>query len=123
MSYYLHALPGRLRIKIPSLRRNLHQAQELVRLLNGLSGVESAAANTVTGSITVRYDPTIIGSSSILTFLAKENHIDLEKAVSTEKHVDTAVANVGRAVSKAVLGFALDRALQGSPLAILTALI
>lgn len=123
MSYYLHDVPGRLRIKIPDLKRNILLAQELSRLLNDLSGVESATANAVTGSIIVHYDPEITSSSSILTFLAREKHIDLAKAVSSEKHLEKALAHVGRAASKALLGLALDRAFQGSPLSILTALI
>lgn len=123
MAYYLHDVPGRLRIKIPELRRNLHLAQELHRLLNSVSGVESTTANAVTGSIIVHYDPEITSSSSILTFLAREKYIDLAKAVSSEQHVEKALARAGQVASKALLGIALDRALQGSPFAILTAFI
>jgi len=123
MCYYLHDVPGRLRIKIPNLRRNLSLAQELVPLLNSLCGVQSATANTVTGSITVHYDPEIISSSSILTFLAGEKYIDLAKAITSEQHMEKAISRVGQAASKALLGLALDRALEGSPFAILTAFI
>jgi hypothetical protein len=123
MSYYLHDVPGRLRIKIPDLRRNLHLAQELQRLLNSFSGIESTTANTLTGSLVVCYDPEIISSSAILTFLSREKYIDLAKAVSSEQHMEKALARAGQAASKALLGLALDRALQGSPFAILAAFI
>jgi hypothetical protein len=123
MSFYLHDVPGRLRIKIPDLRRNLHLGQELQRLLNSFSGIESTTANTLTGSLVVCYDPEIISSSSILTFLSREKYIDLAKAVSSEQHMEKALSLAGQAASKALLGLALDRALQGSPLAILAAFI
>jgi hypothetical protein len=123
MAYYLHDVPGRLRIKIHDLRRNLQLAQDLRRLLNSFSGVESTNANTLTGSVTVHYDPEIISSGSILTFLAGEKYIDLAKTVSSERHMEKTFAQVGQAASKALLGLALDRALQGSPFAILTAFI
>lgn len=123
MSYYLHDVPGRLRIKIPHLRRNIRLAQELHRLLNSLSGVESTTANTVTGSVLVRYDPEIINSTSILTFLSREKYIDLAQGVSSERDLDKALAHAGQVAAKALLGLALDRALQGSPFAILTAFI
>jgi hypothetical protein len=123
MGYYLHDVPGRLRIKIPELRRNPRLAMELDRLLNSLFGVESIEANTVTGSVTVRYDHKIISSSAVITFLVREKYIDMTKTVSDERHMENTLAHVSKAVSKALLGVVLDRALEGSPLAILTAFI
>lgn len=123
MTYYLHEVPGRLRIKLPELRRNDELADELQRELNSLYGVESTMVNTVTGSVIVHHDAEIIGSGSILAFLASEKYIDLSRAVSSEKHTEKILAHAGRAVSKALLGLALDRAFRGSPIGILTAFI
>lgn len=123
MSYDLHAVPGRLRIKIPGLRRNRHLADELCRQLNRLYGVESTSANSLTGSVLVCYDSGVISSAAILTFLSRENYIDLTKSVSGEQSKEDAFARVSEAACKALLGLALDRALKGSPLSILTAFI
>jgi Heavy metal associated domain 2 len=123
MSYYLHEVPGRLRIQIPSLKRNAPRAQDVRDLLEDLSGIKSASVNTFTGSVTVHYDPEIINSRAILTLLAREQYIDVARAIPSHQYVETALYKAGHVASKALLGFALDRALQGSPLSILTALI
>lgn len=123
MGYDLHTVPGRLRIKIPGLRRNHRLASELRLRLNSLYGVESTSANTMTGSVLVCYDPGIISNASILTYLSRENYIDLAQSVSSDHHAEDAFARVGQAACKALLGLALDRALKGSPLSILTAFI
>jgi hypothetical protein len=123
MTYYFHEVPGRLRIKIPALRRNSVLAADIQDSLNSLSGIKSTSANIVTGSIIVHYDPDRLSSSGILSLLSHEQYIDMDKGVPNHQRVDQALDAAGRAASKALLGFALDRALSGSPFAILTAFI
>ena len=123
MTYYFHEVPGRLRIKIPALRRNSILAADIHDLLDGLSGIESTSVNIVTGSIIVHYDPERLSSCAILTLLSREEYIDMAKGLSTERQLENTLSSVGHLASKALLGFALDRALQGSPFAILTAFI
>jgi hypothetical protein len=123
MAYYFHEVPGRLRIKIPSLRRNAQLAQDLQDLINDLSGIKTITVNTVTGSMIVHHDPEVVTSNAILNYLAREKYIDVAGAISSQQSVEPALARVSQAASKVLLGLALDRALQGSPLAILTAFI
>ncbi|MGO9567978.1 MAG: HMA2 domain-containing protein [Desulfomonilaceae bacterium] len=123
MGYYLHEVPGRLRIQISSLKRNSQRAQEVQDLLEDLSGIKSTSVNTVTGSVIVHYDPDIVHSRTILTLLSREEYIDVARAVSSHQYVETTLSKAGHLASKALLGFALDRALQGSPLSILAAFI
>jgi copper chaperone CopZ len=123
MGYYLHEVPGRLRIQIPGLKRNPQRAQDVRDLLESLSGVKSASVNTFTGSILVHYDPEIVHSRTILSLLSREEYIDVSRAISNQQYVEATFSQASHVASKALLGFALDRALAGSPLAILTAFI
>ncbi|HTY24826.1 MAG TPA: hypothetical protein VMC85_16975 [Desulfomonilaceae bacterium] len=123
MGYYLHEIPGRMRIKIPALRRNSDEAVEIQGLLEDLNGITSTFVNTITGSIVVRYDPEIVTSGAILDFFAREGYIDVGEAISGKHYTRGTLPSVGQAASKALIGLALDRLLQGSPLSILTALI
>jgi hypothetical protein len=123
MSLYLHEVPGRLRIKTPDLKRNPKKARILQRRLNSLAGVESASVNSVTGSLLVHYDPEIVRSEAILSYASRELNMHIAHVVSNEDSMDGAIGKVGRQVSKALLMLVLDRALQGSPLSILTAFI
>ena len=123
MSYYVHEVPGRLRVKIPSLKRNPRVALSIQSLLKRLVGVAGVSVNTVTGSVVVHFDARTVTSHSILTLLSHEGYIDLARAMSHQQYVEAAVAKVGREASKALLGYALDRVLQGTPLAVVAALM
>ncbi|MFZ5867201.1 MAG: HMA2 domain-containing protein [Thermodesulfobacteriota bacterium] len=123
MAYYLHEVPGRLRIKIPALKKNRNLAWELETLLNSAPGITSVSVNTVTGSVIIYFDPKVVNSRAVLTLLSREGYIDLAKAIPHHQYVDTALSNFGRTASKALLGLVLDRALQGTPFSVLTALI
>jgi len=52
----VHALPGRVRICFPQIKRNPARAQEVKGILAGLPGVEGVSANTTTGSVVIEYD-------------------------------------------------------------------
>lgn len=123
MSYYVHAVAGRLRIKLPILKKNPTKAQELEESLRSLSGVKHASTNSMTGSVTILFNEEVIGSDGILLLLAQEGYIDIFQLISGKKREESPVTHIGQAASKALLGFALGRAFQGTPLAFISALI
>jgi hypothetical protein len=123
MEYYLHEVPGRLRIKIPALKRDAYRAREIQRVIRSLPGVQSTSANTLTGSITVHYDPGQVRAGVIVAHLSREDYIDVARAISSKPKTDTALARAGQTAAKVLLGLAMDRLFQGSPLGILTAFI
>ncbi len=92
-------------------------------MLKNLPGIESTSTNTVTGSIIVRYDPELVNSGAIVNVLAHEGYIDLAKVFFKKERKEDTMDVVAQAASKAILGFVLDRALQGTPLSIVTAFI
>jgi hypothetical protein len=123
MGYYLHEVPGRLRIKIPDLKRNHESARDVQVLLKSLPGIRSSSINTVTGSIVVHYNPELINAGAIVKAFSREGYIDLAKVISNKQRKENTMGVVAQAASKALLGIVLDRALQGSPLSIVTAFI
>jgi len=123
MEYYLHESPGRLRVKIPDLKRNPQSAWDLQGLLKNLSGIKSSSINTVTGSVIMHYDPEVLSAGALINVLAGEGYIDVAKVLTNKKRNENTMEAVTLAASKALLGFVLDRALQGSPLSIVTAFI
>ncbi len=123
MSYYLHEIPGRLRVKIPDLKRSPKTAWDIQVLLKNLPGIKSSSTNTVTGSIIVYYDPELINASAIVSVLASEGYIDLAKVFFNRERKENTMDVVAQAASKAILGLVLDRALRGTPLSIVAAFI
>ncbi|MCL5124944.1 MAG: hypothetical protein M1511_10690 [Deltaproteobacteria bacterium] len=123
MGFYLHKTPGRLRVKIPGLKRNVELANELTLLLREKQGIHLIEVNPLTGSIKVNFDESQVSSTTLLNLLSQEGHIDLTKLVSSSRYMDTMFFQAGRVASKAIVGLALDKAFEGSSLSIIAALI
>lgn len=68
----MHHVPGRLRVKVPAIKGDARQAQELCARLRARPGVIDAEANPVTGSVLVRYDVGRIGGDAVLARLREE---------------------------------------------------
>jgi hypothetical protein len=114
---------GRLRIKLPILKKNPAKARELEKLLRSFAGVKQVSTNSMTGSVIILFDEKIIGSDGLLIFLAQEGYIDIFQLISGKKREESPASHIGQAASKALLGFALGRAFQGTPLAFISAFI
>jgi Heavy metal associated domain 2 len=67
----VHAIPGRLRLKIAQLRDNPELARELYERLSGRRGIQRVEANALTGSVLVLYDAEEITSLESVLALAE----------------------------------------------------
>jgi len=56
MAPYLHALEGRLRIKLVDVKGHAARARDVEERVRELPGVDLATANPVTGNVLVLYD-------------------------------------------------------------------
>jgi hypothetical protein len=66
---YVHALNGRLRIKIPGLKGNPFKAQEIENHCSLMTGMQQVSANPVTGSLLFTYDPHLLRQEEIFAVL------------------------------------------------------
>ena len=123
MNYYLHVVPGRVRVKIPLIKGSDEKSREVERLLRGLQGISSVSAYSLTGSVLVHYHDDEVKSSEILEVLKKNGYFDDSKVVTAEQHIQSATAKAGQAIGKALFGLAIEKAFEGSGLTILAALI
>ncbi len=53
--YFLHVLDGRVRIKVPGIKRSPMKASQVERALAKVKGITHVRANAVTGSVLVLY--------------------------------------------------------------------
>lgn len=123
MSYHLHELPGRLRVKIPMLKRNESAARKVQDFLEDIKGISSASAKPLTGSIVIKFDPKAISSREIVTILTQEGYIDLAKVIAGKPHNTDGLSKVGALASRALLGLAVEKTFEGSALSLLTVFI
>jgi len=123
MGYYRHDIPGRLRLRIPSLKKNPKKIRELKYLTEDLSGIKSISMNSTTGSVVFIYNPEIISSHSIVALLAREGIMDSGTLSEAAHNSKRALEQIGASATKALVGLVLNRALEGSPLSMVTLLI
>jgi glutaminase len=123
MSYYIHSIPGRLRVKTPMVKGNQEKAKDVEGLLNCCQGVEKTSANTLTGSIMVIYDHKSLSERSIINLLEKSGYFKADQAQTNDQYIHGAASKAGKLVWDAVFGSFVGRALEGTPLSLLSVLV
>jgi Ca2+-transporting ATPase len=63
---YLHALDGRLRVKIAVVKGSAQQAQEIEQRFQACEGITQVTANPVTGNVLILYDSQQIKQEEVL---------------------------------------------------------
>ena len=123
MSYYLHNVPGRLRVKSPLLRRNSPAADEVRKALSLIPGVATVDFNPTTGSLLINYNHRSTNPDDIIGLLERKGYFDRAKASTNEGYINTAAEKTGRFIGKAALGMAIEKAFEGSALSLISLLI
>ena len=123
MGYYLHVVPGRVRVKIPIIKGDERKAQDIESNLANLIGIQSVSANSLTGSIVVCYDSNLTDSDDILQALKRQGYFDETKVMTNDQYIQNAASKVGQSIGRALFGLAIEKAFEGSGLSILAALI
>ena len=65
-----HHLPGRLRLRSPSLKGDVRAGGKARRHLAQIEGVASVTVNPGAGSLLPQYDPAVLSSDSVIEALA-----------------------------------------------------
>ena len=66
MSAYFHSTPGRMRVHVPHVKRDIKMARALEANLSRLKGVRRVESRELTGSVVVHYDPTMMDNTTLL---------------------------------------------------------
>lgn len=87
MTYYVHDVPGRLRIKTPVVKNNRNAADQVENLLLTVAGVGNVSINLTTGSCLVNYDPAKAKRDDILSVLTTKGYFDPSKAMTNDQYI------------------------------------
>ena len=78
----IHSLPGRVRLRVPTLKTNSQLAKGLQALLSDQTGVIEATVTTGCQSVTVVYEPELWNPDSLRSFLERRTREELELSAS-----------------------------------------
>ncbi len=109
-STYIHALEGRLRIKLPEIKRAALKAREVERQLKQFAGVESASANPTTGNVLILYNPNAVEQRELIFFLMQLGYLSpapLEGSGRADS--PSALERTAATVAVTIMEFALSR--------------
>jgi len=123
MSYYIHNVPGRLRVKTPLVKRNQEVADEIRKILSTMSGIATVDINLTTGSILINYNPKQVGDKEIVNTLQRKGYFDTSKALNNDQYLHEAASQAGNFVGKVIFGTVVDKALEGSALSLISLFI
>jgi copper chaperone CopZ len=102
---YLHVVKGRVRVKVPEVKRCRVKAREVEQTLRKMHGVTHVKANPVTGNVLVLFQPQLVDSTCILSALRS---LDCFNRPSTSSVV---YEKVSRFLVQSVAEVALERAI------------
>jgi cation transport ATPase len=75
MNRCVHAIDGRIRIKVPMIKDVPFRALELEDALNAIDGVTSCKANPVTTSVVIHYDHRQLTAQDLLQKLGQLGYV------------------------------------------------
>ena len=123
MNVYLHNVPGRLRVKIPSIKHQNHEARKVESLFEFREGIEKVRSNSVTGSLTITYDPERFSADQLLAALREHGYLETDHSLVNAANDYVAATRVTQAVGKAMINWAISKTLESSGLGLLSVLI
>ena len=123
MNTYLHHTPGRLRIKIPSIKRNPPEAAFAAKLVESHEGVMRCNANNVTGSLLIQYDPNATDANTVLQLLKDRGYVEGSTVTDQSvRQLESIVLRVGEAIVKAMAMAVIEKLARRSAMAVIGAL-
>lgn len=109
MSSYLHVMDGRLRVKVPEVKRSVARARHAEQVIQALAGVRCVTANPTTGNVLVLFDSAQVTHTDILSALKEAEYLRDQVVTSsssiqfTARMVDTVSQAVARSVAEALM--------------------
>jgi copper chaperone CopZ len=123
MSYYMHNVQGRLRIKSPVIKNNKNVADELKKSLSTLYGVATVDINLTTGSLLVNYNHKVIKHDAVVDILQRKGYFDPSKALTNDEYLHKAASKAGTVIGRSIFSTFTGMALERTPLSFLAILI
>ena len=110
MNTIVHAIDGRLRLKVTKIRRNIAAAHMLEESLRSIDGVKKVKVTPLTGSVLIEYDEWQIGSYELAALLGVEHRHHVTRSVNG--HPNEEPGRLRRVASEALLRATIEVACQ-----------
>jgi copper chaperone CopZ len=121
---YVHHVPGRLRVRSSSLKRDTRRVVEIKRHLLTIPGIASVDANPVTGSLTICFDEGATTPASLLAALSAQGFsMPSQQDRTPQMTINPVARRVFENAGKAASVYLLEKAVEKSVMLLVTALL
>ena len=104
MNYYIHDIPGRLRIESPVLKNNEANARSFEAFVRNIPGVTSVEMKVDIGSAIMHYDRSRMDHTKLIELLDKSGYFDHLRAKTLDDRIKEGVEEVADVAIKAAVG-------------------
>jgi len=111
-SPYLHAVDGRIRVKIAGVKGSPERALEIEKQLRWYDGIDHVMANPTTGSVLILYNSECIQQRRIMTALRRLGWLT-EPAKAHSSMTAPIRQDVGHRLAESLVTTALEFAVKG----------
>lgn len=106
--HYWHALEGRLRIKVPEIKRSHEKARQVEDLIGSLDGVLSVTANPTTANVLVLFCPKTRTHADIVASLRRADYLHLPSVPPSslrdaERLMNVLARTIARSITEALV--------------------
>jgi Heavy metal associated domain 2 len=115
MNDQIHHVPGRLRVRVPAIKKSGYQAALLGAALRKTAGIFSAEPNVITGSIVIRYDQNSTSASAILGYLRERGDIGSDRPQASVR--------MRNKIAEALVWYCLEIAVERAVFSMLAAIL
>ena len=127
MDHYVHHVPGRLRVRVPSVKGNAGEASSLEKRIRSQRGVKDVQTNPLTGSVLVHYDPVITTVSTLsqimLCSAAAEPLQRILPAAPFSSIGRQADQSIASRIAATIIGLMVEIAMERAAVALLAAVL
>jgi copper chaperone CopZ len=110
---YVHAINGRMRVKVPEVKRSTTFARRIEGWLASIEGIREVRANPVTGNVLILHDPERIATREILGALIAAGYMGMGIADADEPAAEETAAAALAVQAAELLCLQIIRVLAG----------
>jgi hypothetical protein len=104
---YVHAIDGRLRIKVPVIKGSPAKAARVACALEVLTGIRCVKANPTTGNVLILFDSEVLGQEQVI-----EKLFEMNCFAPTKRRHSTLPPQLGGRLAETLVQSALQLALE-----------
>ena len=104
MEYYIHQVPGRIRIQTPLLQNNPVKVKQFEGFIREIKGITSVETNPVTGSALLLYDERVLNCEQVIGILETHGYFNLSKAITSDGYLEKTTEKILKVTKEIIVG-------------------